>query len=81
MVEQKVSKNQCVSYTLRPQVHTESCYLVRQVIEEEEAKIPGEDGTEVLIPVDISGPNPNGEEFDSLYLDMNGIVRIHIYFF
>lgn len=49
--------------------------LVRQVIEEEEAKVPGDDGNDIEIPVDISGPNPNGEEFDSLYLDMNGIVR------
>ncbi|KAJ7507469.1 XRN 5'-3' exonuclease N-terminus-domain-containing protein [Mycena galericulata] len=49
--------------------------IIYPVVEEEDIKVPAEDGSTISIPVNMSMANPNGKEFDNLYLDMNGIVH------
>nr|POE68848.1 5'-3' exoribonuclease 2 [Quercus suber] len=49
--------------------------IVSPVVEQLPQEIENDDGSKTQIPVDARQPNPNGEEMDNLYLDMNGIVH------
>ncbi|KAG0702351.1 exoribonuclease 2 [Suillus ampliporus] len=46
---------------------------VSSVAEVDDEEVLDAAGDPIKLPVDITQPNPNGTEFDSLYLDMNGI--------
>ncbi|KAK0822378.1 5'-3' exoribonuclease 2, partial [Friedmanniomyces endolithicus] len=59
--------------TTQPLIAKKYPKIISPVIEELPEEVENDDGTVTKIPVDARKPNPNGEEMDNLYLDMNGI--------
>ncbi|EER19448.1 5'-3' exoribonuclease, putative [Perkinsus marinus ATCC 50983] len=52
--------------------------VIKDAVEKVCIEVPGEggDGANTYdVPVDFEEPNPNGIEFDNLYLDLNGIIH------
>lgn len=49
--------------------------IISPVIEELPEEVDHGNGTKTKVPIDARKANPNGEEMDNLYLDMNGIVH------
>ncbi|KAF7969495.1 hypothetical protein HWV62_27245 [Athelia sp. TMB] len=47
--------------------------IICPVVEGEGLEIRDDEGDTVKVPVNMADRNPNGTEFDNLYLDMNGI--------